>query len=69
VNTETFAFGPAETTKEDKKQFSFEGKAVKLPDGDISVWTDGVALSSDNERQCAYRLEAGKKYKVTIEEI
>ena len=39
--------------------FNFEAIAQKLNDGDVSVWTDGIAVSSDNAPEyCAYRLKA-----------
>lgn len=43
-----------------------------------ALWTDGVMLSADNGKStimggmsapCAFKLQAGKSYKVTVEEI
>ena len=57
--------------------FTFSGEARKvardLSDGtvaiEVGVWTDGIGVFSDTDEQVVYRLEPGKKYRVTIEEI
>lgn len=48
-------------------RFTFEGTAKDLPDDEVGVWTDGLSLSNDHPWRCAYRLEIGKKYRVTVE--
>ncbi len=48
---------------------SYEAIAIKLKDGNVAVWTDGVSLQADNEHPCFLCLQEGKKYRVTIEEI
>ena len=59
--------------KTKKEPFTFTGIAKVVNKGtfneQVSVWTDGVAASCDTDRHCAYRLIAGKTYKVTIEQI
>lgn len=45
---------------------SFDAVAKDQANGDTAVWTDGVALSSDNDRHCAYKLEDGARYKVVL---
>jgi hypothetical protein len=58
------------TAIETAKAFSFTSKAVQIKNSiKVAVWTDGIVLISDNEDFCAYRLQKGKKYKVTIEEV
>ena len=52
-----------------KAPFSFTAIAKLTNISNVSVWTDGVSLSSDNAPSCAYYLEKGKKYKITIEEL
>ena len=44
---------------------SYMGKDQKI----VAVWTDGVAFSSDNLPDCAFPLEVGKTYRITVEEI
>ena len=53
------------------KKFEFEGttKSTALDGKVVAIWTDGIGLSSDNDEFCAYKLQEGKKYKVTVEEI
>lgn len=34
----------------------------------VSCCTDGVSISSDNGPACEFKMEEGKRYKVTIEE-
>lgn len=55
------------------KNKSAEGKCNM-----VSVWTDGVALSSDNgsskfmggmSAHCAFPMTEGKRYRVTVEEV
>ena len=51
---------------------TFEGKAMKVKiEGvdNIAVWTDGVGLSYDLEPYAAFKLEEGKTYRITVEEI
>ena len=49
---------------------SFEGVAKFLKEDEVvALWTDGVMASSDMLPHCAYRLEAGKKYRITLEEL
>lgn len=37
----------------------------------VSVWTDGLMLSSEHEPgwPAAYRLRIGRKYRITVEDI
>jgi hypothetical protein len=58
--------------------FQGEARETKL-DGQkvVALWDDGVMLSADNgislmmpgQAPCLFKLEAGKTYKVTVEEI
>lgn len=51
---------------------SFEAKAKPILDGKatlIACWTDGVSLRSDNEEDSDFKLQEGKKYRITVEEI
>lgn len=50
-------------------KFEFEGVAKEIPDNEIGIWTDGLCLSMDSEWLCAYKLEVGKNYRVTVEVI
>lgn len=59
----------------------FEAKAAAIEvDGTemVGVWADGVLLSADNGKSpmmsgmsapCTFKLEQGKRYRVTVEEI
>jgi hypothetical protein len=54
----------------------FTATAVLKEDTEVAVWTDGVLLTTDEsaeERRAgfrpAFRLIAGKQYRVTVEEI
>jgi hypothetical protein len=53
--------------------FTFTSIALTLKndedDMQVGVWTDGIGVYSDNDAFCEYKLVAGKRYKVTIEEI
>ena len=49
--------------------FSFTGTAKDLENGHTGLWTDGVMIDCDNERNMAYMFVAGKKYKISIEEV
>lgn len=51
---------------------SFEDKAKNVSIDGVSMvgtWTDGVGVYADNEDPCAFKMEAGKRYRVTVEEI
>lgn len=53
-----------------KDEYTFTGTAKKFGKRkEIGVWTDGVMLSTDQDWACEYKLEEGKKYKITVEEI
>lgn len=54
--------------------FSFESEAryIVIDGGaslEVGAWTDGIGIYSDGEPFCAYRLEAGKRYRVVVEEL
>ena len=56
-------------------KFTFEGTARTVGRhisehmivNEVGVWTDGIGLYSDNEDPCAYRLQSGTRYKITVE--
>ena len=51
-------------------KFTFEATAKEVSINDVpsvAAWTDGISLSSDSDRFCAYRLQPGTRYKVTVE--
>lgn len=51
-------------------EFIAEAKEVtNTPWAEVGAWTDGIGIFSDNDQLCAFRLEIGKTYKVTIEEV
>lgn len=60
-----------------QKTFSFEGEAQKTRSGEVAVWIDSISLTVElplkGERfpigVPAYRLIAGKRYRVTIEPL
>lgn len=61
-----------------KKRYTYEARAKKVGRTigenkavtEICVWTDGLSLCADNKPPyCAFKLEDGKKYRVTVEEI
>lgn len=59
----------------------FEAIAVEIKQDGLpvtAIWSDGVMLSADNGKSpmmagmsapCEFTLKAGKRYKVTVEEI
>lgn len=61
-----------------KLVFDDKAKPIQI-DGHphVGVWTDGVGVTSDNGKSpwisgpapCAMKLEPGKRYRVTIEEL
>lgn len=53
----------------EKYTVSFESEAQKKPDGLIVVAESGVRLVCENEQHSPLFLEAGKRYKITIEEV
>jgi len=60
-----------------KRSFEFKGTAKEIgrfvSENEIAkecgVWTDGIGLFSDYDEHCAYRLQRGKRYKITVEPI
>jgi hypothetical protein len=53
---------------------TFEAVAVKMKDGNVGVWTDGVMIQSDHLTHplgdyCFHKFVPGNKYKITIEKI
>lgn len=58
-----------QTCLEALKSHSFTSTALPFAKGgenEVAVWTDGVALSSDNEENCEYPLKKGSTYKISI---
>lgn len=55
--------------KVDRLYFRGEARKVKIDGEDhVSVWTDGIGISSDDKPHCKMRLIPGKTYEVTIRE-
>ncbi len=55
-----------------EKVGSFEGEAhtAKIDGKDVvALWGDGVITAADNVTPCEVKLENGKRYRITIEEI
>jgi hypothetical protein len=48
--------------------FEFTSKGSNIEEG-VGVWTDGLMISSDRERNCAYRLVKGNTYKVEVTKL
>ncbi len=59
----------ANTESVDGPETTFFGTAVDISDGSTSVRTDCLALTSDSEPACHYKLEAGKRYKITLNKV
>ncbi len=58
--------------------YTAEAQKVKGGKGMVSAWTDGVSLDatrnrlavqSDGDELCAFRLIPGKTYRITVEEL
>ena len=66
------------TVRQRVGDFEAEARVTEV-DGQelVAVWSDGVMLSADNGKSklmpgsapCEFHLEAGKRYKVIVEEI
>lgn len=60
-------------------EFNADAVEIELDGSKVTaVWSDGVMLSADNGQSpfmagmsapCDFKLEAGKRYKVTVEEV
>jgi hypothetical protein len=46
-----------------------EDIARETSTGEIGVWTDGVGIYSDGGPHSDFKLQEGKRYKITVEEL
>ena len=62
--------GTPQETLEKVGSFEAEAHDAKIDDQDVvALWGDGIMTTADNVEPCEIKLEKGKRYRVTIEEI